>query len=279
MILYNILTNMNKFNDKLLRSFIRSIIIENTSDDPHRPESAGRITGEMLPSTEDLAFYRMGYNTGEGILNVGIAYDMSKIIQLLETLKTNKKFVGRVSEVGNFQLYLLKSLVGMIAIQKAKQPCNGAYEVKLAVGPGRGKLVYGMGYHMAKNCYLIPDRHIVSKNAQNAWLKISKSTKGVPLEDHCEGDKVKKAGAACKVWKVKPGGIVQNQEVADALNQAYCKPSSEYDFKEMSNKTKIIINKYNLDPSDFNEAMKQASTALFSNHYEPPEGDPESDDC
>lgn len=227
----------------------------------------------MPGSKEDLAMYMTTFDGKQ----IGIAFNMADMEIILRKMTSDKSFSGRVSDYEGFMSYFQRTIVGMIAIQKAKQSCNDAYEVKLSAGKGRGKLVYGMGYFMAKDCYLIPDRNSVSLKAQDAWLKVSKSVKGIPLEDHC-GD-VKNSKAACMTWKVRPDGMVKSQEVADALNQAYCKPSNEYDFKAMLEKTSAVVKKYNLDESDFASALKKSSINFFSDQYEPPAGVYHEDDC
>ena len=225
----------------LLRNVIRSIIKESQS-----------------PS-EELAFFRAP--AGDKLL--GVAYDLGKIRpELLKLRQDPTSFIRRFKQI------LYSGIVGMIALQQPRLPCNKAYEVKLASGPGRGRLVYGMGYHMARYCLLIPDRTSVSYSAQDAWKKIRKKTTGIPLEDVTKGPPYQKPHSVCDTWKV--GKVVKDQEAADALNSAYCRPPPEYDYDEMERKNDEIMQYMNINKEALLLAMVDVAQDFFNDNYVPP---------
>lgn len=79
---------------------------------------------------------------------------------------------------------------GYIAVQKPKQPCAGAWEVKMAGGRGYGKILYPAMF-AAVGGPLMPDRHSTSDDAVKGWGKQT-SRKKVPLDNAAVG-KEKKA--------------------------------------------------------------------------------------
>lgn len=58
---------------------------------------------------------------------------------------------------------------GIIRLADTRHPCNGAWEVTTSAGPGIGKIVYGVGYALAPNGRIMPDRLSVSDAARDAW--------------------------------------------------------------------------------------------------------------
>ena len=73
---------------------------------------------------------------------------------------------------------------GYIMIEKPKDPCNRAWEVKFTAGPGLGKIVYGIGYALSPSGALISDRSSVSSAAVGGWSKAFSSDRPKkPLDD------------------------------------------------------------------------------------------------
>lgn len=74
---------------------------------------------------------------------------------------------------------------GYIMIEKPRESCNRAWEVKFSVGPGLGKMVYGVGYAMSPSGALISDRQNVSSAARTGWNKAygGETRSKKPLDD------------------------------------------------------------------------------------------------
>lgn len=81
------------------------------------------------------------------------------------------------------------AVVGYIAAQKPKNPCAGAWEIKMAGGRGYGRVLYPAMF-AAVNGPLMPDRHSTTPAAVSGWKKQSSRDK-VPL-DNAEADMSKK---------------------------------------------------------------------------------------
>lgn len=60
---------------------------------------------------------------------------------------------------------------GYIRITRPDKPCNGAWEVTSAWGPGIGKTVYGLGFALSPTGLLMPDRLGVLPPAVAGWKK------------------------------------------------------------------------------------------------------------
>lgn len=73
------------------------------------------------------------------------------------------------------------AVVGYIAAQKPKNPCAGAWEIKMAGGRGYGNVLYPAMF-AAVNGPLMPDRHSTTDAAVSGWKKQS-GRKRVPLDN------------------------------------------------------------------------------------------------
>lgn len=62
---------------------------------------------------------------------------------------------------------------GYIRITRPDKPCNGAWEVTSAWGPGIGKTIYGLGFALSPTGILMPDRLGVLPPAVGGWKKQS----------------------------------------------------------------------------------------------------------
>lgn len=72
---------------------------------------------------------------------------------------------------------------GYIRITRPDRPCNGAWEVTSAWGPGIGKTVYGLGFALSPTGLLMPDRLGVLPPAVAGWEKQS-NRKMKALDNH-----------------------------------------------------------------------------------------------
>lgn len=102
-----------------------------------------------------------------------------------------------------------QGVVGYIAAQKPKEPCAGAWEIKMAGGKGYGGVLYPAMF-AAVNGPLMPDRRSTTDDAVKGWSKQGERKK-TPL-DNAVVDKNKKAtpdddSDDCNVrtWKQKDG--------------------------------------------------------------------------
>jgi len=83
-----------------------------------------------------------------------------------------------------------QGVVGYIAAQKPKQPCAGAWEIKMAGGRGYGSILYPAMF-AAVGGPLMPDRHSTTNDAVKGWSKQG-SRKKTPL-DNASANKNEKA--------------------------------------------------------------------------------------
>ena len=72
---------------------------------------------------------------------------------------------------------------GYIRITEPDKPCNGAWEVTSAWGPGIGKTIYGLGFALSPTGILMPDRLGVLPPAVAGWKKQSGRTM-MALDNH-----------------------------------------------------------------------------------------------
>ena len=88
-------------------------------------------------------------------------------------------------DVFNFLLENIKnSIVGYgVFGPPDKGEAYGAWEVTHAAAPGFGKILYGIGYALSPSGLLMPDRHQVSPEAEQAWKKASRDREKEKLDD------------------------------------------------------------------------------------------------
>lgn len=72
---------------------------------------------------------------------------------------------------------------GYIQISKPNKPCNGAWEVTSAWGPGIGEMIYDLGFALSPTGILMPDRLGVLPRAVARWEKQS-GRKMKALDNH-----------------------------------------------------------------------------------------------
>jgi len=87
---------------------------------------------------------------------------------------------------------IFSSIVGYGVFSKpTKGEAHGAYEVTHAAAPGLGKVLYGIGYGVSPSGLLMPDRHAVSMDADQAWKRASRDRKSLKLDDLPPNNKTK----------------------------------------------------------------------------------------
>lgn len=209
--------------------------------------SEAEKTRENPFSDDDIAFYQ--YDLGSS-LKQGVVYTCK---DLIDTMSKNTPI-----DEADIQRLCEKSIIGFIRINKPKYPCHGAWEVTRSAGPGHGKLVYAMGYHMSPTGKLMSDRVSVSDSAREAWTKVYKKSQGLQLDD-IKNPKTPTKSDDCQV-----------HDQIDALNKAYEMGDMGYDFNLMSNNhakvTKFVQDKFNINEDDFNSNINNAGEAFFSIH-------------
>jgi hypothetical protein len=74
--------------------------------------------------------------------------------------------------------FMTKVVKGLIRIQAPPGPCDDAWQARYTVGPGLGKLVYGLGYALSPSGKLMASREKggageakVTASAQGGWAK------------------------------------------------------------------------------------------------------------
>ena len=211
---------------------------------------------------EKLGFYT--YKKGNMVY--GVSFDTELVRRRTRNLAGHRRV--ELSLIGDF---LKESVVAMIAIAPAKGPCNGAWEVKLSAGPGRGKLVYSMGYYLSPNGALISDRQSLSLPAQGAWKKASKKGKGKPLDDITD-PKTADPSDDCAVWTIDslgPGqGYPADEDAVDAVNQSYEAGTGGYDFDAMTEEAERLFADVKLGNRAYTDMlMNKAASKFFGDNY------------
>ena len=95
-----------------------------------------------------------------------VIYDPAALAEVLDTI-TNPK----VDSLTYKNILVDKVIKGVIRLAASSQPCNDAWEVTTSAGPGYGKLIYGVGFALAPNGRLMPDRMSVSSSASAGWAR------------------------------------------------------------------------------------------------------------
>lgn len=74
--------------------------------------------------------------------------------------------------------YMTQVIKGLVKIQAPPGPCDDAWQTRYTVGPGLGKLVYGLGYALSPSGKLMASREKgrageakVTASAQGGWAK------------------------------------------------------------------------------------------------------------
>lgn len=235
-------------------------------------------------SDNDIGFYQ---DDEAPDVKEGIAY---KCKDLIEIISNNTPI-----DEDDFWKLCVKSTIGFIRIIESKEPCYGAWEVTRSAGPGYGKLVYAMGYHMSPTGKLMPDRTSVSDSAREAWRKANKKSKGLKFDDvnnpktsdpsddcviHYPPNKIfksyddKKRSAVTKKTSDtgdKSKKFIANKEKLDAINRAYQLGDMGYDFTQMSNNHENVIKyaqqQFKVPKDQLNKNIKWAGQALFQKYY------------
>lgn len=154
------------------------------------------------------------YIDSENDVKVGLIYSTTALIQGITAALKGKNPEEEDLDTDQLSAIAKKAARGMIKIaQPGKEdPSNGAWEVVNAAGKGLGKVVYNVGYAMAPDHALMPDRHSVSGDARGAWKKqfdVGRQHKKIDDVEHP------------KTPDKSDDGIVHNDNSAPWLDYAY----------------------------------------------------------
>lgn len=171
----------------------------------------------------------------------------------------------------NLPEMLVEDVVGLVSIGKAEQPCNGAWEVRKAIGPNAGKFVYGMGYWLSPTHTLISDRGSMTDSAVKAWMKQS----GGKMLDDYKNPKNNDPNDDCEVWKGDANGTINSYnesdidflpiDAADKVNRSYTNTSAVFDYESMLQRGNKLI--AGLDVSKLTTMLKMTAAKYFIAHY------------
>jgi len=265
---------------------------EPKEEEQYKEPSAEDFKPTGKASEEDIAFYSTPLGGGEML---GIVYDATNVSSRLKEVsrggKNPKSVLPDVCQA---------SILGMIMIKRPdpkKGKCNGAWEVKQSAGPGYGKLVYAMGYHMSGqegSGWLMPDREGLSSPARGAWKGVrKKGGKSKPLDNINHKDPDFKSDAFhdehhtddpsddCVTWPVGEAGSmavndgrdggVEDAETQDAVNRAYALGDMGYDFKGLEARhadTLSLLDELNVPKDNFEKIITYLGREKFGSELQ-----------
>ena len=162
---------------------------------------------------------------------------------------------------------------GYASFRQPDEPCNGAWEVSSIAGIGLGKTLYGLGYYMAPNGRLMPDRSFSSKRAKNAWAKSSGKMQGFPLDD-IKDPRTDDPNDDCELQvPTKQGGPKPVLDVAYEGPPVDPGPMMKAHDKTVAKLMKILngLGAVYVDPVDVDEMLggmlKSVSTKYFTSEF------------
>lgn len=243
-----------------LRNYVKQILIEAKS-----------------VSQSDMGFLEKGILTidpnTQGVLSgkLGVVYNAKQLNTALQNLSFDPAKHGKL-----LPDLLNDAMIGMIVIAPPKNPCNGAWEVRLTAGPGQGKIVYAMGYKMSPSGKLIADRKSLSRPAQNAWKQVVKKSSGEPLDD-VSNPKNNDPNDDCNIWphnsNINPNAKAFNppgmgdKSAADAVNRSYDDTTGGADWKTMSANFAKTLFLTKMKREELGLKFEDAASFLFGEHY------------
>lgn len=181
-----------------------------------------------------------------------VIYDIDEIEQWLQII---------VQDGGTS--YALEAMRGFISIRKPAHPCDEAWEVIMSVGPGYGKLVYGLAYAMSPTGKLISDRASVSDDAQRGWQRAEKERISTELDSITPPHKTPPKEDDCRLY---------NQPGKEFLDRAYVAQGWETGaLKTLKVNHNKMVRRNGLthkEEYDLIEALRTLSVVFFNKNYE-----------
>lgn len=162
------------------------------------------------------------------------------------------------------------AVVGYIYAQRPKEPCAGAWEIKMAGGRGYGRILYPAMFAAVKGP-LMPDRHSTTGAAEAGWGKQG-SREQTKLDNAAENDKSRKltpddTSDDCSVrsWKKNPAS--GQWEGDPVLDVAYAPKGNENAIlSRLLDNHKKFINKIQdkgVDVSNFLSELSKSGLKRF----------------
>jgi hypothetical protein len=236
-----------------LKKFIRQVILESTGS----------------PDASELAVYLPLFNSNKV---KAVIYDTNVLLQNLEKLKTDhSNSIQQSFAIKNmFINYIIKGFLEAGKPSEDDGPCNGAWQIYRAVGPGYGKILYGVGYALSPNGQLFPDRGSVSADAQSAWKKVFGGSRGRKRFDdvkHQHSNPENKyhtddPGDDCKIYRAANG---------EYLNYSYESEGWEHgvlsQLQANHKETMSKIRKIAPDLDNIEDFLNDAKYDFFLKHY------------
>lgn len=242
-------------NERLLRSYIRSVLVE--------AELSDKIASRVAKAKEQqLAIFKRNVNLGSPGFLVGLYRPNVFVGHVLASLSDDKE----TYDVDMIQRGVDKSIVGVIGMRKALEPSYGAYEVtNSASSMGYGPMLHDVAMTYSPTGAIIPDRSAVSKEESGLYKAYSTSRSDVeklPL-DNVDEPKTPNKNDDSKVWT----------DGRDHLNFAYKKPGA-VNVKELEKNHKDAIEsvmrqmkKMGWDKETINDILQTAIADFFERIY------------
>ncbi len=252
---------------------------------------------ENLVSEDNLACY-LPPSKNNGEEKWAVLYDASYVLQNLETV--GKVALGYHDPYDPYLNNVIRGMIQLLPTGWRYGNCNNAWQVGAIAGPGYGKYLYQIGFALAPEDELTPDRKIVKIGARKNWRKQfdsgerkknpfdnKEAPKTPPTEDDCIFHK-DQILIDPQTWEeiINPKTGEPEIENVDQLNYSYeTKPSDESITKKLIanhedtfNMVKNMIAEENIllygDKAEqltkkIYQAIEIDSQEFFRKHYDP----------
>ncbi len=188
-------------NNKQIVDMLAKKVMQKLSD-TKRKSLVENITNKVVSklklneslSDDDLACYLPPSKNNEE-QKWAVLYDASYILENLEEVAA---FAIEYRGVNHFQKHIIKAMIQLLPTGGYYGNCNNAWQVGAVAGPGYGGYIYQIGFALAPEGELTPDRKTVKIGARRNWRKQfdsgereknpldnKEAPKTPPIEDDC----------------------------------------------------------------------------------------------
>jgi len=160
-------------NNKQVISILAKKVMQKLSDNK-RKSLVENITNKVLSklklneslSDYDLACY-LPPSKNDREQKWAVLYDASYLLENLEAVAESFEFL----DINHFQKHIIKAMIQLLPTGGSYGNCNNAWQVGAVAGPGYGSYIYQIGFALAPDEELTPDRKTVKIGARRNWRK------------------------------------------------------------------------------------------------------------